>query len=110
MVGVPSLDVLSFVPKEIKILAAIALFMYAGAFIIEGIKFMVNLVIGGFNSQNGCLDIFGNVVKPALCIEEFQGLVIFGVNLTDFWVITALIFLPAIALFAIKWYSMMLNK
>jgi len=109
LVGVPSLDVLSFVPKEIKIVAAIALFMYAGSFIIEGIKFIVNLVIVGFNSTNGCLNALGAVVKPSLCIEPFQGLVIFGVNLTDFWVITALIFLPTLAYFSISWYSSVLK-
>ena len=109
MVGVPSLDVLAFIPKELKILTAIALFMYAGSFIIEGLKFLVNLVIDGINNTNGCA-IVGVKVAPALCIEPFQGLVIFGINLTDFWVITALIFLPAMALFAIKWYSIMLNK
>lgn len=110
MVAIPSIDILAFIPKEIKILSAIALFMYAGAFIIEALKFLVNIVIGSLNLTNGCLNSLGIVVEPALCIEEFQGLVIFGVNLTDFWVITALIFFPAIALFAIKWYSMMLNK
>ncbi len=110
MVAIPSLDVLAFVPKELKIIAAIALFMYAGSFIIEGMKFIVNLFIGSLNATNGCLNALGIEVEPALCIEEFQGLVILGINLTDFWVITALIFFPTIAFFAIKWYGMILNR
>lgn len=110
MVAVPSLDVLSFIPKEIRIVAAVALFMYAGAFIIEAIKFLVNLVVGAINSVNGCLNILGQVENQALCMPQFQGIYVFGINFTDFWVITALIFFPAMVYLAFSWYSMMLNK
>lgn len=108
--AVPSLDVLSFIPKEIRIIAAVALFMYAGAFIIEGIKFLVNLMIGGINAVNGCHNILGQVENQAACIPEFLGLYVFNINFTDFWVITALIFFPAMIILAFRWYSLMLNK
>jgi len=110
MVAVPSLDVLSFIPKEIKLIAGIALFMYAGALIIEGMKFLVNLGIGSLNLTNGCLGLLGEILNPAACIPEFQGLIIFGVNLTDFWVITAFIFFPAMILLVYKFYAVMLNR
>lgn len=127
MVAVPSLDVLSFIPKEIKLIAGIALFMYAGALIIEGIKFLVNLAIWGINQVNGCQlagqdlsilqnTLFGDLsalegaVNQSACIPEFQGLIILGINLTDFWTITALIFFPAMILLVYKFYAVMLNK
>lgn len=108
--AVPSLDVLSFIPKEIRIIAAVAFFMYAGAFLIEAVKFLVNLAVGGINAVNGCMNALGQVVNPSVCIPWFQGIYVFGINFTDFWVITGIIFFPAMAFLAFKWYGIMLNK
>lgn len=94
-------DLWNMLPKEVKILAAIALFLYAGSAILNAIVFLWNLtIVSGMNAVNGCY-----TGEPAACVPASDGIYIFGINFTDYWIITALIFLPAMALFAIKWYG-----
>lgn len=96
--------IFSALPKEVKILFAIAVFFYAGATLLNAAIFVWNLVvINAINLTNGC----GS--NAALCVPQLNGIFFFGINFADYWVITGLIFFPALILFAIKWYSLMLR-
>lgn len=98
-------DILTAIPKEIKIIIGIAIFVHAGWAILNAITFIWNiLVVGVINLTNGCS------ADPEVCVPALDGIYFFGINFTDYWIVMALIFFPAIALFAIKWYSLMLPK
>ena len=95
-------DIMHGVPKEIQIIIAIAIFLNVGRLLISGVLLLWNLtVVNGVNAINGCL------TNPAVCQPAIDGLYILGINFLDFWVLNALIFFPAIAVFAISWYSTM---
>ena len=99
-------DVWTGIPAEVKIIFAIAVFLHAGYAILHGMIFVWNLlVINVMNLTNECF-----TTSPQNCVPQLDGIFIFGINFADYWVIVALIFFPSIILFAIKWYSLMLNK
>lgn len=99
-------DAFSAVPKEIKLILGISIFLYAGTTLINIIIWLYNtLVVNAINLANGCLG--GDV---AVCMPQLAGVFIFGINFADYWVITALIFFPMVIIFAIRWYAMMLPK
>ncbi|GAG60465.1 unnamed protein product [marine sediment metagenome] len=99
-------DLWSGIPKELKIIFGIAVFLNSGYAILWVMIFAWNLlVINGMNAINGCM-----TDTPEACVPALDGIYIFGINFANYWVIVALIFLPAMALFAIKWYSLTLNK
>jgi len=94
-------DLWSGIPKEIKIIFSIAVFLNMGYAILWFMAAAWNVIaVDVVNLLNGC------VTTPKLCIPHLEGIIIFGINFTDYWTIVALIFFPAMALFAIKWYSM----
>ena len=94
-------DIWEGLPKEVKIIMAIAIFLYAGTTILQGIVFVWNLVgVNGMNALNGCFT--GNA---AACVPQQNGIFIFGINFADYWTITVLIFLVPVAMFTIKWYG-----
>ena len=99
-------DLWTAIPAELKIIFGIAVFLHAGYAILWVLIFAWNLlVINALNLINGCLS------DAELCVPQLDGIFIFGINFADYWVIIALMFLPVIALFAIKWYALMLpNK
>lgn len=95
-------DIMHGIPTNIKVIIAIAIFLNVGAALISGVLAVWNLtVVAGSNALNGCATV------PDNCIPTIDGVYILGINFLDFWVLNALIFFPAIALFAIKWYSML---
>ena len=95
-------DVMKGVPKEIQIIIAIAIFLNVGRLLISGVLLLWNVVVvNGMNAINGC------ALNPAVCQPAVDGLYILGVNFLDFWILNALIFFPAIAVFAISWYGSM---
>lgn len=100
-------DLWSGIPRELKIIFGIALFLNSGYVILQVLIFIWNLlVVNAVNLVNFC-----HTTMPENCIPALNGIYIFGINFADYWVIVALMFLPALALFAIKWYSLMLyNK
>ena len=96
-------DLWSVVPKEVKIIFGIAVFMYMGAAILNVLIFLWNvLFVGGTNLINGCVTGAAEV-----CVPSLNGIFIFGINFADYWTVTFLIFFPAMILFAFKWYSAM---
>jgi len=98
-------DIWGALPKEVKFVFAVSVFMYAGSTILQGLVFAWNLFgVNALNAINGC---FSGIEKN--CIPEQAGIFIFGINFADYWTITALIFFPTLALFAIKWYTITLR-
>ena len=89
------------IPKELKIIMAVAIFLYAGSTILQVIVFAWNLFgVNAMNAVNGCF-----TGTPAACIPEQEGIFILGINFADYWTITIIMILMPIAMFAIKWYS-----
>lgn len=92
-------------PKEIKIIFGISVFLFIGSSLLQIIVWAWNFfVIGGMNLVNGCL------TDAAVCVPTQQGIFIFGINFADYWTILMLIILLPIALFAMKWYSFMFGS
>lgn len=97
-------DIWGALPKEVKFIFAISVFMYAGSAILQGLVAAWNFFgVNGLNAVNGCSE------KAANCIPAQNGIFVFGINFADYWTITALIFFPALVLFAIKWYAITLQ-
>lgn len=97
-------DLWSAIPKQIKIIFGVALFLNIGVTLLNVLVFVWNLlVVNAVNALNGCL------TDPKLCMPASDGIFIFGINFADYWIVNALIFFPVLALFAIKWYSMTLK-
>lgn len=93
-------------PKELKFILALAIFLYAGSTILQVVVFLWNaLVVNAINAINGCWT--GNT---AACMKAQEGIFIFGINFADYWTITVLIIFVPIIVFAFKWYSMILRK
>lgn len=94
-------DIVQAIPKPIMAILAIAIFVNVGATIINVVIFLWNFfVVNGANAINGC------ALDPSVCMPAATGFYIFGINFGDYWVMNALIFFPALAYFAIKYYAM----
>jgi hypothetical protein len=92
-------------PVPLKMIAATAIFMGAGATIINAFLFIWNLlVVNLVNLANGC------ATNAAICMKPATGLWIFGINFADYWIVIGIIFFSVLITFAIKWYSLMLPK
>lgn len=92
-------------PKEVKFLFGLALFLYAGTTLLKALIFIWNLlVVGSINLANGCL------TDASLCIQPMDGIYLWGINVADYWTITWIVVTVPIALFAIKWYSLVLKR
>ena len=88
-------------PKELKFLAVLAIFLYAGETILQAIIFAWNVLgVNALNLMNGCAT--GNT---AACIPQMPGLYLFGINIADYWTITMIIIFTPIIMFAFKWYA-----
>lgn len=99
-------DLWSSLPKEIKFIFGIAVFLYAGTTILQALVFAWNLLgVNALNAVNGCF-----TGTAAACIPAQEGIFIFGINFADYWTITIIVILVPIVLFAIKWYSLMLGR
>ena len=89
------------IPKEVKILLAVAIFLYAGTTILKVVVLAWNMFgVNAMNAINGCWT--GTV---SACVPMQHGIFIFGINFADYWTITIIMILLPIAMFAIKWYS-----
>jgi len=99
-------DFFTGIPKEVKILLAVAIFLYAGSTILQAAVFAWNLLgVNALNAINGCW-----TGTPSVCIPEQKGIFILGINFADYWTITIIMILLPIALFAIKWYGFMFGR
>lgn len=98
-------DLWENLPKELKFIFAISVFLFAGSTILQVIVFLWNLLgVNAMNAINGCIG--GNT---AVCIPNQEGIFIFGINFADYWTIVVLIMFPTLIVFALKWYSMFLK-
>jgi len=94
------------IPKEVKLLLVIAIFLYAGSTIMQAAVFLWNIFgVNALNAINGCW-----TGTPTACIPEQKGIFIFGINFADYWTITVLMILLPIAFFAIKWYTFIFGR
>jgi len=99
-------DFWSALPKEVKFIFAIAVFLYAGATILNVIVIAWNLLgVNALNAINGCWS-----GTAAACIPEQKGIFILGINFADYWTVTFIIIMVPVAMFAIKWYALMLGN
>ena len=99
-------DFWSGIPKEVKLLLVIAVFLYAGSTILQAVVFAWNLFgVNAMNAVNGCW-----TGTPLACIPEQEGILIFGINFADYWTITVIMILFPIAMFAIKWYAFVFGR
>lgn len=99
-------DFWSSLPKELKFIFAIAVFLYAGATILNVMVIIWNLLgVNAANAINGC---FGG--NAAACVPQQEGIFIFGINFADYWTITFIVIMVPIAMFALKWYGFMLGN
>jgi len=98
-------DLWSGIPKELKIIFGVAVFLNSGYAILWVMIAAWNLlVINGMNAINRCF-----IDAPEACVPYMDGIYIFGINFADYWVIVALMFFPVISLFALKWYQLTLR-
>ena len=94
------------IPKEVKAIIAISIFLFAGSTILQAIVFLWNLLaVNAINALNGCWS-----GTTSACIPEQDGIYIFGINFVDYWTIVVIIILVPVALFAIKWYGFIFGK
>ena len=98
-------DLWENLPKELKFIFAISVFLFAGTTILKVIIFVWNLVgVNAMNAVNGCLTGASDV-----CIPQQEGIFVFGINFADYWTIVLLILFPTLIVFALNWYSMFLK-
>ena len=97
-------DVWGALPKEIKFIFGIAVFLYAGATILNALVIAWNIFgVNALNLVNGCM------TNTALCIPQQEGIFIFGINFADYWTITIIIIFVPLIMIALKWYSLILG-
>jgi len=98
-------DFWNTLPREIKFIFALAVFLYAGASILQGVVIVWNLFgVNAINLVNGCF-----AGSPGNCVPAQEGIFIFGINFADYWTITLLLIFPVLIIFALKWYGMTIN-
>jgi len=92
-------DLVSILPNSLKLVFGIFLITNFGVTILNVLVFVWNIFIAAVNVANGCAS------NAAACVPYAEGIIVFGINIADYWVINALVFFPILALFAIKWYG-----
>lgn len=127
---------LAVLPKEVKIFLALAIFLFAGATLLNVVVVLWNTIgVNGINATNGCYtetaqDCYtehitnctkdtqsclndytacGLSQKESVCVPYQEGIFIFGINFADYWTILVILFLVPMAMFAIKWYALIFS-
>ena len=93
-------------PAQLKIIIGVAIFVNFGWFILQAAIFLWNIIaINGLNLLNGCL-----TGTASVCVPQMNGIMIFGINFADYWVIMLIMFGTGLALVAHKWYQITLHN